>query len=131
MTIISDRDYNSIGDGLLRVKKPGNINSTINVSSIDGDFVPGSDPGMLAATNMSTIASLTGSRPKQSTLLLNNMTANLPSFAPAMSRQQQINPYSSLSPSRLRSHRPQYVGGKRVSVGSSSLLNTSSLIHYN
>ena len=39
MTLISDRDYNTMGEGLLRAQKPGgNINSTINVSTIDGDI---------------------------------------------------------------------------------------------
>lgn len=116
----------------MRAQKHGaNINSTINVSTIDGACASAGETGAHQATNMSTIASLTGSRPKHSTLHLSNnlATMNVPTYIPSLRHLSINNPYSSLSPSRQMGDYRVRGDGKRV--GSTSLLNTSSLIHYN
>ena len=134
MTLISDRDYHTIGDGIRTQKPATNINSTINVSTIDGDGMAGETGGGMHATNMSTIASLTNSRPKHATLLLNNLTSTLPAYGgegpSGATRHHNTHAYSSMSPGRHEKNRGHYRGKKGVSIGSTSLLNTSSLIHY-
>ena len=83
---------------------------------------------------MSTIASLTGHRPKNQSLMLNNFTSlnNMPSYfsGPGNRNGERLNTmgHSSLSPSH-KSMR-QKNKEKEASMGSTSLLNTSSLIHY-
>ena len=133
MTLISDRDYHTIGEGIRTQKPATNINSTINVSTIDADGMAGENGGGMHATNMSTIASLTGSRPKHATLLLNNLTSTLPAYGGGPSgatRHHNTHAYSSMSPGRQEKSRGNNRGKKGVSIGSTSLLNTSSLIHY-
>ncbi len=119
-----DTDY--IGEGLqatLNVVPAKNTinNSTINVSTLDNDI----SNALLNKTSggMSTIASLTGHRPRNASLMLNNFTTNICQGVQDRN-SRQVFAHSTLSPKNKQG------GRKHISMGSTSLLNTSSLIHY-
>ena len=133
-----------MGDGLavrggkLGVGNQGVGNSTINVSTIEGDS-RSNQTGLMHQTNMSTIASLAAKN--QSSLLLNNFVTAQPSSS-SYKRQQLGGPRhsgttglmnSSLSPVGNKEGQKKSYRSKKGSLGilgSTSLLNSSSLMHY-
>ena len=123
MALISD---NFMGEGLQprRGDRPLNISSSINVSTIDGDIQNASTTHQ---RNMTTIASLAIHKPQ----LGNFTTVQYGGNSSGQYRNSTGGLYhASLSPAGRnfqKGHKPTSFGGPMCST---SLLNSSSLIHY-